>query len=149
MVNMYTRPLKKRHEEKVLSSFKQAAGKLRVVIATTAFGMGIHCPDIWQDIHYGPPSCIEEYVQETGRAGRDGSQPQAIFMYDSPGGLVQESVKEWTKQNPILTATFVRMSFLYASVSTVCMLWCVCFHWFCKYDKCDSLGFLMDCKIIF
>ena len=44
---------------------------LRVVIATTAFGLGIDCPDVRHVINFGLPSDIESYVQETGRAGRD------------------------------------------------------------------------------
>ena len=53
---------------------------LRVVIATVAFGMGIDCPDVRQVIHIGAPSDIESYVQETGRAGRDGHQ-LLLFYY--------------------------------------------------------------------
>ena len=42
-----------------------------MVIATTAYGLGIDCPDVRHVINFGLPSDIESYVQETGRAGRD------------------------------------------------------------------------------
>jgi len=45
---------------------------LRVVIASTAFGMGIDCTDVHKIVHLTPPDSIESNIQETGRAGRDG-----------------------------------------------------------------------------
>ena len=47
---------------KVLTSFTEANSKLRIVIATTAFSMGIDCPDIRNVINYGPLSSLEQYV---------------------------------------------------------------------------------------
>lgn len=52
----------------------------RVLIATVPFGMGIDCPDVRQVIHYGSPNNTESYVQETGRAGRDGLTAVAILL---------------------------------------------------------------------
>ena len=59
------------------------------MIATSAFGLGVDIPDIRRIIHWGLPSTKEEYVQETGRAGRDGEDAHAI-LYEGKRGR-QES----------------------------------------------------------
>ena len=49
-------------------------------------GMGIDCPNVRQEIYYGPPSDLVDYVQETRRAGRDGLQSLAILIHKSASG---------------------------------------------------------------
>ncbi|MGC4049130.1 MAG: RecQ family ATP-dependent DNA helicase [Paludibaculum sp.] len=65
--------------EKVQTGFLQ--GKYEVIVATTAFGMGVDKADVRTVIHTALPSSVEGYYQEIGRAGRDGLPARAILMH--------------------------------------------------------------------
>src|SRR5699024_10174303 len=55
--------------------------QLDVICCTSAFGMGINKPDIRMIIHYHIPTQIESYIQEIGRAGRDGKESVSVLLY--------------------------------------------------------------------
>lgn len=72
------------HREKVLRAF--SVGKLELVVATNAFGMGIDRSDVRAVVHLAPPGSVEAYYQEVGRAGRDGELAFGLMLV-SPGDL--------------------------------------------------------------
>ncbi len=75
--------------EKSQASFMQSGRKV-VMVATNAFGLGIDKPDIRYIIHYQMPGSPEAYVQEAGRAGRDGKPARCVLFFQPADIDVQE-----------------------------------------------------------
>ena len=99
LFDMFSSCTQKTIKETILAGFCNPNGKLRVVVATVAFGMGIDCLNVRRILHWGSSPDIELYLQETGRAGRDGHQSKAI-LYSIPSAanqFVEEDMKEYCK----------------------------------------------------
>lgn len=94
LVEVFTSVSTKEIPEAVLKEFCKCNSTLRLLVATTAFGTGVDCPDIEQIINWGYPNTLEEFVQETGRGGRDGWLTQAI-LYPTRFGKVTYAMKSY------------------------------------------------------
>ena len=104
--------------------------KLLIIVATVAFGMGLDCPDVRRIIHWGPPEDIEMYLQETGRAGRDGSQAYAILYRISRVKHVDRYMREYSQNTEqcrrnLLLEQFDNLDELLNLYLYVCVVMCV------------------------
>ena len=88
-VERYNGKMTTDEREKAQASFMQHGRKV-VMLATNAFGLGIDKPDIRYIIHYQMPGSPESYVQEAGRAGRDGKPARCVLLFQPDDIAIQE-----------------------------------------------------------
>ena len=67
----------------VIDELRQEKSYVRLIFATIALGMGMNARNIRRIIHYKPPTNLDRYMQETGRAGRDGEPAHAILYWNN------------------------------------------------------------------
>ena len=79
-------------EDRIFAEFPKLDSKIRVLITTVAFGMGVNIPDISYVLHWGVPSTVVAYWQEVGRCARDGRPGRAI-MYAYSRSINKSIVK--------------------------------------------------------
>jgi len=82
IVEMYHTGIPSRIKGHIVESMADEDGHLRVLVSTIAFGMGVNCKQVRRIIHFRPSKSGEMYVQECGRAGRDGLPSTCVLLYN-------------------------------------------------------------------
>lgn len=104
LVDMFTACSTPKLKASILKSFSSTNSRSRVVVATVAFGMGIDCSDVRYIYHWSPPSDIETYIQETGRAGIDNNAAFATLFFskkDLSYSFIEQSMVDYCNNNGI------------------------------------------------
>ena len=105
----YHAGLEASRREEVQTGFFE--GRLEVIVATIAFGMGIDKPDIRTVLHTALPGSLEGYYQEIGRAGRDGAPSRAILMHSYADRYTHDYFYERDYPDPsVLARIFDRLT---------------------------------------
>ena len=88
--------------------------RIRVIVATNAFGMGIDKPDVRVVIHLDCPSSLEAYFQEAGRAGRDGRKAYAVLLYNgSDRRTLQKRVEDTFPPKDYVQTVYEHLAYFY------------------------------------
>ena len=141
VVDMFTCCTHSSVKKKIIEQFT-IPSTLRIVIATIAFGMGINCPDIRQVIHWGVPEDPEAYLQESGRAGRDGKHSLAIIMRkkgDLDRRYTSEQMMEYCRNRVLCGRVILYQGFTDCKLPNSGCLCCDVCKICCECQKCDSI----------
>ena len=89
-------------------------GKVRIIVATNAFGMGIDKPDVRVVIHIDCPDSLEAYFQEAGRAGRDGKKAYAVLLYnDSDAMKLHKRIVDTFPEKDYIRKVYDHLAYFY------------------------------------
>ena len=97
----HSRVKPERRKKELLFDFLQ--GERKIMISTSAFSMGIDIPDIELVVHFNAPISMTDYIQQIGRAGRDGRKAHCVLFYDQNGdddAISNSFIKKAKKQSP-------------------------------------------------
>lgn len=138
LVDVFTAASDNDIREEILAEFRKSNSSIRLLIASTAFGLGVDCMDISRIINYGTPSTLEELVQELGRAGRNGCPAQAILYHKVVGKKITKAAKAYGENQTMCRRALLFKDFLFSETAQVQACKCC--------DMCTPLCNCVECN---
>ena len=138
MVHLFTSASRVELREDILHNFCKSNSTLRLLIATTAFGLGVDCHCITRVINWGAPNSVEELVQESGRARRDGSNSEAI-LYHTGGHYHSTEIQCYVENQSTCRRSVLFQNFLFSDTPKEKIIACRC------CDLCASVCTCASC----
>lgn len=136
-------------KDNICSNYQNPDGNIRVVLSSTSFSMGLDVKGVDYVIHYGPANDIDEYVQETGRAGRDFTRKCHAILIKHKRCLnnqnISKEMKDYVKKNSCRRNSILQF-FGFSTLETyptheccdVCLACCKCSCSCVGKHTCDS-----------
>ena len=130
-------------KKRIIESFTDVNGAVRIVVATVAFGLGLDSPNVRHIVHWGPPEDLESYVQESGRGGRDNEHSIATLYYSkkdiSASSHTTDTMKRYCENMSECRRTLLMRQFTEEAIELPC-----CTHLCC--DVCSSVCMCEECN---
>jgi len=146
LMNVFTKCTEDLIKMSVLQESTDHDSCLRVVICTAAFGMGIDCVGFNRVVHFGPPDDVETYIQQSGRAGRDGLPAHCLlFIGKDQCRFCDKTMKNYCGNTTICRKDCLFLEFSsYTSTGYKCNCCDVCAER-CKCSTCLQLLEAIQC----
>lgn len=133
------------HKERLRAQEAFLSDKRQIMVATNAFGLGINKPDVRLIIHAGLPLTLSGYVQEIGRAGRDGKTARCVLFYSSSDVRKNENILKKSGNSKAVRQGLKGLYHLKDLLeSSKCVWWCIDRYYGQLHSK--VCGYCYRCK---